>query len=258
MRKIVTINKKNNFDAGLKEVQKCVDVVKMNGIDNNVETKVFPQDEKIGGYSVFKIEYFKKYLVVGMLDGKLFDSILKKYEIPVLVDDTKKYVLSLSNSKGTIARAALKKLRKGTSINCSPIKLNLIDVYTCLLRNFPDVKVYSGWFSRLGSQLQNALLQGSDVNEDSDWTKYKEKKGAELKNIQLKIFDDDFKGGSIIISISSRGFIFTNNIISEEKFIKLVNQIIDVLDKAGIIRDEDEEKAEAVIEETGILYRAQG
>ena len=257
MRKIVTINKKIKFDADLNEMQKCTDVVKMNGINNNVETKIFPQNEKMGGYSVFKIEYFRKLAVVGMLDGKFFKSILKQYEFPVLVDNAKKYVLSLSDSKGIIARAALKKLRKGTSVQCSPIKLDLTDVYACILHDFPDVEVYSGWFSKLGAQLQNALLQGSNVNEDSDWTKYKEKKGAELKNIQLRFFDDDYLGGSVIISISSRGFIFTNSIISEKKFINLIDKIIERLDKAGLILDADREKTEEAMEETEILYRAQ-
>lgn len=248
MRKVVTINKKIEFDENLDEVQTSVTKIRMNGTEDNVETKIFPQSEKIAGYNVFKIIYYKKYNVTGMVAGKPFDSILRKYEIPVLVSDSKKYVLSYSPVKGIIARAALKRVRKDTKVKCSPIKINLFDAYSCILRNLSDVKVYSGWFSKLGEQLQNALLQGNSVDEDSDWKKYRNKNGAELKNIQLRFFDDKYTTGSVIISISSRGFIFSNSLVLEKDFFEIVDKIVYVLDRGGIIRDaeEDEEVEETI------------
>ena len=244
MRKIVTINKKLEFDAELKEIQTSVEEIKMNGTMDRVETKVFPQDKKIAGYNVFNVVYYKKYNILGMVEGKPFESILRKYEIPLLVDDSKKYVLSYCTFKGIIARAALKRIRKDTAIKCAPVKMDLFQVYTCILKNISDVEVFSGWFSKLGEQLQNALLQGSNVNEDNDWTRYKNKRGAELKNIQLRFFDDDYVNGSIIVSISSRGFIFTNSPITEKDFFALVEKVIDALDKEGLILDAEEEKEE--------------
>lgn len=248
MRKVVTINKKIEFDENLDEVQTSVTKIKMNGLEDNVETKIIPQGEKIADYNVFKIIYYKKYNVTGMVDGKPFESILRKYEIPVLASNNKKYVLSYSPIKGVIARAALKRVRKDTKVKCSPIKINLFDAYSCILKNLSDVTVFSGWFSKLGEQLQNALLQGNSVDEDSDWKKYKNKNGAELKNIQLRFFDDKYITGTVIISISSRGFIFTNSRVLEKDFFEIVDKIVDVLDKNGIIKDaEEEEEVEGTI-----------
>lgn len=248
MRKVVTINKKIEFDENLAEVQTSVTKIKMNGLEDNVETKIIPQGEKIADYNVFKIIYYKKYNVTGMVDGKFFESILRKYDIPVLVSNNKKYVLSYSPIKGIIARAALKRVREDTKVKCSPIKINLFDAYSCILKNLSDVKVFSGWFSKLGEQLQNALLQGNSVDEDSDWKKYKNKSGAELKNIQLRFFNDKYITGSVIISISSRGFIFTNSRVLEKDFFEIVDKIVDVLDKNGIIKDaKEEEEAEETI-----------
>mgnify|MGYP000675971093 FL=1 len=42
MRKVVTINKKIEFDSELSEVQTSVTRILMNGINNDVETKVYP------------------------------------------------------------------------------------------------------------------------------------------------------------------------------------------------------------------------
>jgi hypothetical protein len=244
MRKVVTINKKIQFDDELQEIQTSIETIKMNGLTDSVETKVIPQDEEIAGYKVFKILYYKKYNIVGMINGKTFESILRKYEIPVLVQKDKDYVLSYSTSKGIIARAALKRIRKDTVVKCAPIKIDLFKAYTYILNGIENVEVFSGWFSRLGEQLQNALLQGSAVNEDNDWNRYKNKRGVELKNIQLRFFDDKYVSGSVILSISSRGFIFTNSAIGEKDFFELIERIISVLDSYRIIEDAEEEKEE--------------
>lgn len=243
MRKILTINKKIEFDANLSEVQTSVTRINMNGVNEDVQTKVIPhQSMTICGYNVFTVKFYKKYNIVGKVDGKMFNAILREYNIPILVADSKKYVLSYSDVKGIIARAAFKRIRKDTKVKCSPVKLDLVQVYNCILRNINGAVVYSGWFSKLGQQLQNALLQGDGVNEDADWQKYNKVKGSELKNIQLRFDDDKYSKGYIIVSISSRGFIFTNSIVSETSFFEIVERIIDVLDKEGLIKDAEEEE----------------
>ena len=60
----------------------------------------------------------------------------------------------------------------------------------------------------------------------------------------MRFFDDDYVNGSIIVSISSRGFIFTNSPITEKDFFALVEKVIDALDKEGLILDAEEEKEE--------------
>lgn len=250
MRKIVTINEKIEFDSDLDEVQTSVTRIRMNGYNQDVETKVYPQHTEKYGYKVFNIKFYKKYNIVGMVDGKAFDSILREFTIPVLVSNERKYVLSYSTVKGIIARAAFKRIRKDTAVKCAPIKLDLVDTRNCIKRNMEGVSVYSGWFSKLGEQLRNALLQGNSVDSESDWGRYEERAGSELKNIQLRFDDDKFPKGFVIISISSRGFIFTNSYISDEDFFEIVGKMIDVLDEAGIIKDaEEEEEVEGILVE---------
>lgn len=252
MRKVVTINKKIEFNSELTEIQTSVTRILMNGLNNDVETKVYPQEQEICGYKVFHIKFYKKYNIIGVVDGRQFESILREYTIPVLVSNNKKYVLSYSTFKGIIARAAFKRIRKDTKVKCGPVKIDLVEAYTCIMRNVANVTVYSGWFSKLGTQLQNALLQGDGVDGDADWNKYKRTKGAELKNIQFRFNDEKYPKGSVVISLSSRGFIFTNSPIAENDFFEIVENIIAALDTMNIIKDaeeEDEEEVELVVDD---------
>ena len=126
------------------------------------------------------------------------------------------------------------------------MKIDLVNAYNCITQNVNNVTVYSGWFSKLGTQLQNALLQGNCVDCDADWNKYKRIRGSELKNIQFKFDDDKYPTGSVVISLSSRGFIFTNSRIGEEDFFEIVEKIVNALDTMSIIKDADEEDEEDV------------
>lgn len=139
MRKVVTINKKIEFDSELSEVQTSVTRILMNGINNDVETKVYPQPDEICGYKVFNIKFYKKYNIVGIVNGSSFESILREYTIPVLVSNEKKYVLSYSTFKGIIARAAFKRIRKDTKVKCSPVKIDLVNAYNCITQNVNKV-----------------------------------------------------------------------------------------------------------------------
>lgn len=62
MRKVVTINKKIEFDSELSEVQTSVTRILMNGINNDVETKVYPQPDEICGYKVFNIKFHINFI----------------------------------------------------------------------------------------------------------------------------------------------------------------------------------------------------
>ena len=79
-----------------------------------------------------------------------------------------------------------------------------------------------------------------------DWYKNKRIRGSELKNIQFKFDDDKYPTGSVVISLSSRGFIFTNSRIGEEDFFEIVEKIVNALDTMSIIKDADEEDEEDV------------
>lgn len=235
MGKVITINKKIEFNTNINETVKAVTTVEISGFKENVETKIIPLNQELNEYKVFQIEFFKKYNIEGNVYGRAFNSILRKYSSLALVGNEKKFVLTLGNAKGIIPRAAFRRLRNDTQVKCASVDVDLIKAIPEILRNIPDTTVNSGWFSELGVQLRNAWLQGQEVNENPDWIRFLETTGSKLKNVQFKINDDDLEGSSILISLSSRGFIFTTKSISDKKYIEIVDNIIRAVDKADIL-----------------------
>jgi hypothetical protein len=235
MGKVITINKKIEFQSNIDETVKAVTAVEISGFKENVETKIIPLNQELNDYKVFKIEFFKKYNIEGNVYGKAFNSILRKYSTLALVDDEKKFVLTIGNVKGIIPRAAFRRLRNDTQVKCASVDVDLIKAIPEILRNIPDTTVNSGWFSELGVQLRNAWLQGHEVNENPDWIRFLETTGSKLKNVQFKINDEDIEGSSILISLSSRGFIFTTKSIADVKYIEIADNIIRVIDKPDIL-----------------------
>lgn len=235
MGKVVTINKKVEFDSNINETVKAITTVEVNGLKDKVETKVIPLSLKINNYNEFKIEFYKKFNIEGNVYGKAFNSILRKYETLALVDDSKKFVLTMGNVKGIIPRAAFRRLKNDTKVKCVGVDIDLIKAIPEVLNNIPNTTVNSGWFSALGVQLRNAWLQGEEVNENPDWIKFLETTGSKLKNVQFKIYDDEVDGSFILISLSSRGFIFTTKSISDSKYINIVEEIVEAIDKSGIL-----------------------
>lgn len=250
MGKVLTINRKIDFSVEIADVEKTATKVKMNGLNEEAETKVFPQGTAMLDYYKFNIEFHKKYNIVGKVNNREFTSILRKYTIPIYVKDSYDYVYSIDYSKGTVVRAALKRLRKATKIKCTPVQINLTKAISCIKRNLKGVEVVSGWFANLGEQLQNALLQGKEVNENSDWKKFLETVGSELKNVEFKLEGKEYARGYIIFSLSSRGFIHIKSTIGDTKLIKIAERIVEVLDRDKIIEYEnvqDEEEKEKTL-----------
>jgi hypothetical protein len=99
MRKVITINKKIEFDSELTEVQTSITRIHMNGVDNDVETKVYPQAQAICGYKVFHVKFYKKYNIVGVVDGRQFESILREYTIPILASNEKNMYFRIPHLK---------------------------------------------------------------------------------------------------------------------------------------------------------------
>lgn len=252
MGKVVTINKKIEFDSGISETVSTTTKVEINGFTHDVTTKVIPLDNTLNNYKRFNIEFFKKYKIEGNVYGKPFNSVLRKYNTTALVNDGKKFVLTIGNVKGIIPRAAFRRLKGDTRVKCTDVEVDLIKAIPQVLNNMPDTTVNSGWFSELGVNLRNAWLQGEEVNENPEWRNFLDTTGSKLKNVQFKINDDDMEGSYILISLSSRGFIFTTKSISDEKYISIVEEIVRAIDKEGILNydgsEDDYEYEENVID----------
>ena len=249
MGKVLTINKKIQFDSNIDTIEKTKTTITIDNEINEVETIVFPQGEKLLNYSKFNIEFYKKCNIIGKVHNRDFNSFLRKYIIPVYVKDESDYVFSIGNNKGVISKGAFKRLRRTTKIKCEPVEINLEKTVACITQNIPDTKVVSGWFTNLGEQLQNALLQGQDVNENADWKKFLKQVGSKLSNIEFKLMSDEYSRGFIIFSLSSRGFVHIKTTISDEKMLSLALRVVELLDKNDLIKsgnDDDVEEEENI------------
>lgn len=246
MGRVLTVNRKVDFSVNIENTEKTITRITMNGVEEDVETKVYPNGKVLFEYYKFSVEFFKKYNIIGRVNNKDFNSVLRKYTIPLYVKEDSDYVVSIGGSKGTITRAALRRLYKGTAVKCSPISINLTKAISCIIRNVQGIEVVSGWFSNLGEQLQNALLQGKEVNENGDWKKFLKTVGSELKNVEFKLAGEEYVRGYVVFSLSSRGFFHIKSAISDEKYIRIAEKIIGVLEKENLIEyentaEEDEE-----------------
>lgn len=239
MGKVLTVNRKIDFSVELDGVEKTTTRILMNGYKEDVETKVYPRGNVLLEYYRFDVEYYKKYNIIGRVNNKDFESVLRKYTIPLYVNKDSNYVISIGGSKGTITRAALKRLKKGTAVKCSPVRIDMTKAISCIIRNINGIEVVSGWFTNLGEQLQNALLQGKEVNENADWIKFLKTVGSELKNVEFKLIGEEYTKGYVIFSLSSRGFFYIKSAISDEKYICLAEKIVGVLDKNNLIEYEN-------------------
>lgn len=240
MGKVITINRKKEFPNELNNTVETGTKITIDGFDSIAQTKFRPLDEKLGEYNKYKIEFMKKCRMSGYVQGIEFESFLRKYETYAYENENIDYVFTMGNIKGTIPAAAFKRLKK-TEVKCDGIKVNLGKALELLMEENNNITINSGWFSHLGVNLSNVWLQGQNVDEDSNWGKFLETKGSKLKNIELKIEDDSFEpNGYIFMSLSSRGFLHTNNKISDKKFLDIANEIIIIIDEAIDIEEIDD------------------
>ncbi|EHK2367346.1 hypothetical protein [Clostridium perfringens] len=232
MGRVLTINKKNSFPENLEKTIETATKVKIDGFEDRAQTKFMSLNETVGEYGKYKIEFMKKCRMSGIVQGIEFESFLRKYETYAYENKDIDYVFTLGNTKGTIPANAFKRL-KNSEVKCSSIKINLGRALELIKEENNNVSINSTWFSNLGVNLNNAWLQGNNVDFDKEFKKFIKTEGAQLKNIELKIEDDSFEeNGYIFLSLSSRGFLHTNNKISDEKFLEITNDIINIIEEA--------------------------
>ncbi len=240
MGKVVTINQKLEFPSDITETIVTRTKVKIDGIEDVAETRFLTLDQNEGGYDKYKILFMKKCNIGGFLNGQEFNSFLRKYETYAYANSEADYIFTVGNIKGCIPRAAFKRLKNTSEVKCSGVEIDLVEAILLLLEANGNITVNSGWFSNLGTNLRNAWLQGQNVNTNADWIRFKNTEGSELKNIELKIEDDDFEKGYILLSLSSRGFLHTNNSISDIKFLQITEEIIGIIQPAILLSYNDD------------------
>lgn len=240
MGTVITLNKVISMPENQDEI--VVDIKRMK-VENQVQevaTKYQPLNHVIEGYKKANVQFYKKVKIAGIVYGQEFREILKKYVFVSYYSDVAPHLLTIGDMKGIYPRAALRRLKKNTAVKCSPIAVNLVEAIPLIIERDADITINSGWFSNLGTQLRNAWLQGYSINDNPDWIKFRETEGAQLKNIELKIEDDDFERGYLLVSVSDRGFVFTQQRLPDTKSIQIVRRITNLINEAIIEAEVDE------------------
>lgn len=102
MGKVLTINRKIDFSVEMEDTEKTITRITMNGLKEDVETKIYPRGKALLEYYKFIVEFYKKYNIVGRVNNKDFNSVLRKYTIPLYVKEDSDYVISIGGSKGNV------------------------------------------------------------------------------------------------------------------------------------------------------------
>ena len=87
--------------------------------------------------------------------------------------------------------------------------------------------------------------------KNADWKKFLKTVGSELKNVEFKLLGEEYSKGYVIFSLSSRGFFHIKSAISDEKYIRIAEKVIGVLEKEQLIeydnvKEEDDEDDENI------------
>jgi hypothetical protein len=228
--KVLTIHRIIEFPETFETTIVGQERITIEGDVADAETRIYAAENDVPNFEKYIIRHNQKYSIEGKVWNREFREILRIVQISVYKKQDLNYILPVGNSKGNYAIASFKRLRNGTSVKCEPVEIDLIEAIEMIIEGNAGIQISSGWFSNLGlPNLNNALLQGDDVNLGADWIRFKETDGALLSNIELVIEDEDFDDGFIKISLSKRGIIYSKKNLPDNKFLELAERIIRLL-----------------------------
>ena len=236
MATVLTINKVIEFPKKIENTVIGKEEILIEGKTDIAETSFYKGTDiskNIDGYNRYIIKHSQKFKIEGKLWGKSFKEILRIMQATVYEDKTKNdYLFSIGSRKADYMQSAFARLKSKTAIKSEPLEVDLIEAVEKIIKFAPDIKIVSGWFSKLNlPNLTNVMLQGDKVNLGPEWDRFKTTKGAKLSNIELLIDDADFDNGFVSVSLSKRGVIFSRRNISHAKLLQISNKIIGILDK---------------------------
>ena len=231
MGKVITLSKITEFPDTFESTAVGQETVLIEGGEAVAETRIYPAEvNDVENFQKYIIKHNQKYAIEGKVWNKEFREILRIVNISVYKKTGFDFAVTIGNSKGNFARAAFKRLNKQTSVKCSPVEIDLILAVERIIQSNSGIQINSGWFSSLNlPNLNNALLQGDDVNRSSDWQRFKQTQGASLSNVELIVYDTDFPNGYILISLSKRGFLYCKKNLTNNKYLELTEKIIRIV-----------------------------
>jgi hypothetical protein len=229
--KVITISEITEFPDTFESTAVGQETVLIEGGEAVAETRIHPAEANdVEGFQKYVIKHNQKYAIEGKVWNREFREILRTVSISVYKKTGLNFAVTIGNSKGNFARAAFKRLNNQTSVKCSPVEIDLILAVERIIQSNSGILINSGWFSSLNlPNLNNALLQGDDVNRGADWQRFKDTQGASLSNVELIVYDDDFPNGYIIISLSKRGFLYCKKNLSNSKYLELTERILRII-----------------------------
>ncbi|WJQ82600.1 hypothetical protein [Brevibacillus brevis] len=235
MSMVLTLNKIIDFPDNMDISVIGKETVMIEGKEDTAETRIYKEDDQtkfITGYTKYNVRHSQRYKIEGKLWGREFSQIMRLLKLSVYTNASLEYAYSIGTIKADFAHSAFSRLRKGTSVKCEPIEVDLIETVEKIIKFAPDIAINSGWFSNLGlPNLNNVLLQGDSVNLGPEWNKFKKSAGASLSNIELIIDDKDFDKNYVKVSLSKRGVIFSHTNLTHKKLLEIAEKIQSILNK---------------------------
>lgn len=231
MSKVITISEITEFPDSFQSTAVGQETILIEGGEALAETRIYPSEENdVVDFQKYMIKHSQKYKIEGKIWNREFREILRTFSISVYKKAGFSYAVTIGNSRGNIARAAFKRLKNHTNVKCTPVEIDLILAVERIIQSNSGIQINSGWFSSLNlPNLNNALIQGDDVDRSADWQRFKQTQGASLSNVELIVYDNDFPNGYIIISLSKRGFLFCKKNLSNQKYLELTERILNIV-----------------------------
>lgn len=231
MGKVITLNKIIDFPDTFESTAVGQETVVIEGAQAVAETRIHPAEANdVEGFNKYIIRHNQKFAIEGKVFGKEFREILRTFIISVYKKPTLNFAFTIGNARGNFARSAFKRLSDHTPVKCDPVEIDLIQAVERIVQSNSGILINSGWFSRLNlPNLNNALLQGDDVNRSADWLRFKQTQGASLSNIELIVQDTAFPNGYVLISLSKRGYLFCRKNLSNEKYLEITERILSII-----------------------------
>lgn len=231
MSKVITVNEIVEFPDNFESTAIGQESVIIEGMQAVAETRIHPSEANdVEGFNKFIIRHNQKFAIEGTVFNRNFREILRTFVISVYKKPQLNYAFTIANAKGTLVRSAFNRLSLHTPVKCQPIEIDLIQAVEKIVQSNSGILIHSGWFSKLNMpNLNNALLQGDDVNRSHDWLRFKQTQGATLSNIELTVHDASFSNGYVLISLSKRGFLFCRKKLSNDKYLEITERILAVI-----------------------------
>ncbi len=140
--------------------------------------------------------------------------------------------INLYDFSKNINKMAMEKVtNRSKKIKLNNYSINLFELVEKIVDSGFDIEIISTWFTNLNLPNLNAVkLEGNEVNDGNEWTKYKANNNSRITSLGLYINVHPFNRLKLTISNTADIYIPSGG-ITEDDALVLTNLIIEILTK---------------------------